>query len=65
MAEIKEDGPLVVFCCCPMAPTAGQPTKKSGWFTKRTQNGNGRDRKAERAAKRAKTMAVPVPVDVD
>jgi hypothetical protein len=46
-------------------PAAGRPAKKSGRFTKRTRNGNGRDRKAERAAKRAKTMVVPVPVDAD
>jgi hypothetical protein len=37
-----------------MAPPAGRPTKKSGRFTKRTRNSNGRDRKAEHAAKKAK-----------
>jgi hypothetical protein len=39
-----------------MAPSAGRPNKKLGRFVKKKTSGNGRDRKAGRAAKKAKVL---------
>lgn len=48
---------LVYYCTAGMAPPAGRPNKSFGRFRKKTRNSYGRDRKAERAVKKARLTA--------